>query len=42
MFNHTYFERLVVGATDEVTMTNIVGPRDLGIRLARKGVAFQS
>ena len=38
----TYFERLVVGATDEVAMTNIVGPGDLGVRLAREGIAFQS
>ena len=38
----THFERLIVGATDEVAMTDIVGPRDLGVRLASKGVAFQS
>ena len=38
----THFERLVVGATDEVAMADIVGPRDLGVGLAREGVAFQS
>lgn len=37
----THFERLVVGAADEVAVTDIVGPRDLGVRLAREGVAFQ-
>lgn len=37
----THFECLVVGATDEITMANIVGPRDLGVRLAREGIAFQ-
>ena len=37
----THFERLVVGAADEVAVTDIIGPRDLGVRLAREGVAFQ-
>jgi hypothetical protein len=38
----TYFERLVVGATDKVSVRYIIAPRDLGVRLTREGVAFQS
>jgi len=38
----TYLERLVVGATDEIAMADVIRPRDLGVRLAREGVAFQS
>ena len=37
----TYFEGLVIGATDEVAMADVIGPRDLGVGLAREGVAFQ-
>ena len=37
-----YLECLVVCATDQVAMADIVRPGDFGVRLARKGVAFQS
>jgi hypothetical protein len=37
----TYLECLVVGATDNVAMGNIVRPRDLGVGFAREGVVFQ-
>ena len=29
---------LVVGATDEVAMADIIGPRNFGVRLAGEGV----
>ena len=37
-----YFEGLVIGATDQVTMGDIVGPRNLGIRLPCERIALES
>jgi hypothetical protein len=37
----TYLERLIVSATNKVSVAYIKAPRDLGVRLAREGVAFQ-